>query len=160
MGRGGFKMNYTKSAYRLETKRIKEPDFPYHAQAALNSPENVVAFVRALQESDIEKMIILHLNTQHKLICIQIQTGTIDKAVIYPREIIKHSLLSGGASIVIVHNHPGENPEPSLEDHGLTKKIFEACNTLDIHLLDHIIIGDNSSFVSFATLYLLPQKST
>jgi DNA repair protein RadC len=75
----------TKFAYRLETKRVKDPDFPYMG-INLTNPQEVAEFCRSLQDSDVEKMIVLHLTTKNILIGIQVFSATVDKAVIHPRE--------------------------------------------------------------------------
>ena len=134
-----------KYAYRLETRKVKEPDFPYSSEL-LNSPETVVAFVRALQDSDIEKMMVLFLNSRNRLICVWIQPGTINSAVVYAREIAKHAILSGAVAVILVHNHPTGDPQPSQEDKALTKGIADALNLLQIIVFDHILLGENSHF--------------
>lgn len=136
-------------AYRLETKRIREPDFPY-GDVKFLSPQEVAAFAGSLQDADIEKMLILYLDAQNKLICIQITMGTIDRQVIYPREIIKHALLATATGIILVHNHPSGQIDPSPEDKALTTSIQKACQLMDIRLLDHIITGEAGRFFSFA----------
>jgi DNA repair protein RadC len=133
-------------AYRLETRRVKEPDFPYTGKGFTN-PEAVAEFCRSLQDSDVEKMIVLHLTAKNSLIGIQFFSGTVDRAVVHPREIIKYALLAGGAaSIILVHNHPSGHPDPSLEDRGLTEAIIKCAKLFDIRVLDHIILGENGFF--------------
>ena len=144
-----------KYAYRLETKRIKETDFPYNAEQTFNDPESAAHFAQTLQDADIEKFLILYLNSKNRLICIQITPGTINKQVIYPREIIKHALLSSAASLILIHNHPSGIPEPSPEDQAFTHSIKEACKLLDIAILDHVILGEEGKFFSFAQSRIL-----
>jgi DNA repair protein RadC len=134
-----------KYAYRLETKRVKEPDFPYTGKNFVQ-PEDVAEFCLPLQESDVEKMIILHLTTKNKLIGMQVFPGTVDKAVVYPREIIKHSLLISGAAIIMVHNHPSGNHDPSPEDRLITEAVVSCARLFGIRVLDHIILGENGFF--------------
>ena len=98
-------------AKRLETRIVKESDFPYHAEQPMSSPAAVAQFARTLQDSDVEKLLVLYLNTKNFLNCIQVMRGTIDRTVIYPREIIKHAILSNAASLVLVHNHPSGYPQ-------------------------------------------------
>ena len=69
----------TRYAYRLETRRVKEPDFPYTGKP-FTSPEAVAEFCRPLQDSDVEKLIVLHLTTKNGLIGIQFFSGTVDRA--------------------------------------------------------------------------------
>ena len=135
----------TKFAYRLETKRVKDPDFPYMGKS-FTKPEAVAEFCRSLQDSDVEKMIALHLTTKNKLIGIQVFPGTVDRAVIHPREIIKHSLLTSAAAIILVHNHPSGIFEPSPEDRALTEAIIGCAKLFGIRVLDHIILGENGFF--------------
>lgn len=135
-------------AYRLETRRIKEEDFPYNGQT-LSSPAAVVSFIASLENSDIEKMVILHLNAKNTLNCLQPFYGTVDRAIIWPREILKHAILSQSTCLILIHNHPSGNPEPSQEDKALTKRIKDAADLLDIRLLDHIILGESGKYFSF-----------
>lgn len=136
----------TKYAFRLETRRIKEPDFPYTGKG-FTYPEAVAEFCRSLQDSDVERMIVLHLTTKNGLIGIQFFSGTVDRAVVHPREIIKYALLAGGAaSIILVHNHPSGHPDPSREDRTLTEAIIKCAELFDIRVLDHIILGENGFF--------------
>src|SRR5512135_2236506 len=113
----------TKFAYRLETKRVKDPDFPYMGKI-FPSPEAVAEFCRSLLDSDVEKMIVLHLSTKNNLIGIQVFSGTVDRAIIHPRELVKQSLLTGAVGIILVHNHPSGLFDPSPEDRALTEAII------------------------------------
>ena len=83
-----------KYAYSLKTERVKEKDFPY-AGEQITSTSELLNFVHKLQDSDIEKFLVLYLDAQNQLVCVQIIQGTVNQAVIYPREVFKHALLSG-----------------------------------------------------------------
>jgi DNA repair protein RadC len=131
----------TKYAYRIETRRMRDKDFPYNNED-LTSAERVFQFCRTLQDLDIEKLITLYLNALNRLICIQLFTGTVNCAVAYPREIIKHALLSGACGVILAHNHPSGGLKFSDADIKLTKQVKEACALVDIRLLDHVLIGD------------------
>lgn len=143
--RRGRKMKY---AYRLETKRVREPDFPY-PDKELNCTKAVMEFSRSLQDSDIEKFLVLHLDAQHHLNCIQIIAGTLNQAVVYPREVIRHSLLSASCGMIFIHNHPSGNTKPSDADIRLTRTLTDTAKLLDVQVLDHIIIGSENKFFSF-----------
>ena len=145
----------TRYAYRLETKRIRETDFPYSAKEPLSSPAMVVDFAKSLQGADVEKMLVLYLNAKNKLVCIQVFIGTIDRSVIYPREIIKHAILSGALNVVLVHNHPSGDPTPSPEDKNLTRTLSEACKAVDMRVLDHVIIGEHGKYFSLTEAGLM-----
>ena len=83
-----------------------------------------------------------------------ISKGTVDTSLITPREIFAEALLANAVSVILMHNHPSGDPSPSDADILFTARVQEAGNLINIHLLDHIIIGDNS-YMSFAEKGLL-----
>ena len=87
---------------------------------------------------------LLLLNTKAKLIgeCV-ISVGTVDAALVSPRELFIEALKRNASAIILLHNHPSGDPSPSREDVRITRRIYEAGALLGISLLDHIIIGDN-----------------
>ncbi len=98
-----------------------------------------------------ESFAIIYLNSQHEVIDSNILfTGSLDTAAIYPREVIKAIILEYPATkaIIIAHNHPSGSSTPSQSDEKITKKLKLALDSIDINLLDHIIIG--KEFYSFA----------
>jgi DNA repair protein RadC len=144
----GAKIRYS-AVYRIEARRVKEPEFRYSG-VELTQPLRVVEFSRAgLEDSDIEKMVILYLNSKNKLIAIKTFFGTIDRANIYPREILKDAILSNAATAIIVHNHPSGDPSPSPEDKNLTRTLQETFKVIDMRLLDSIILGSDGRYYSF-----------
>ena len=140
-----FSKPYAKYAYSLVTRRVKEPDFPY-PQQLLTGTQAVVDFVKSLNDSDIEKMIALYLDAQNVLIAIQVMPGTVNQAVVYPREIMKHALLSSSSSLILVHNHPSGNVRPSEADIRLTKLIKDTGKCLDVTVHDHLIVSEKGVF--------------
>jgi len=98
-----------------------------------------------------ESFVMIYLNSQHEIIDTKVLfTGTIASAAIYPRELVKSILIDypGTTAVIISHNHPGGTNSPSSPDYAITKKIQIALGSIDIELLDHIILGTN--FYSFA----------
>lgn len=90
----------------------------------------------------VERVRVLYLNTQNRLILDQhVGDGSIDEAAIHPREIIRQALDIGATALILVHNHPSGNPEPSRADIQITNRIAEAGRLLGIVVHDHIIIG-------------------
>lgn len=146
----------TKYAYRIEGRLIREIDFPYKGQS-LCDPKAVAAFLSPLLDRDRENMVALFLNTKNKLIGLTIQEGTIDRAVIYPREIVKGALLCGASGVILAHNHPSGEVEPSQEDRAITQSLMNACKTIDIRFLDHVIVGENSNYCSLMERRLITQ---
>ncbi|MFT4863647.1 MAG: DNA repair protein RadC [Pseudohongiellaceae bacterium] len=92
---------------------------------------------------DIEVFSGLFLDSQHQLIKIEeLFVGTIDGAAVYPREVVKKCLHLGAAAVIFAHNHPSGVAEPSHADIAITSKLKAALQTVDIRVLDHLIIGD------------------
>lgn len=90
----------------------------------------------------VERVRVLYLNTQNRLILDEhVGDGSIDEAAIHPREIIRQALDIGASALILVHNHPSGNPEPSRADIQITNRIAEAGRLLGIVVHDHIIIG-------------------
>ncbi len=89
----------------------------------------------------------MFLNSRNHLLAVEtIQTGTVNKSVVYPRKIVERALYNHATGVIIAHNHPGESLKPSEDDYSITKAIKAALKTVDIVLLDHIIIGGNGYF--------------
>ena len=143
-------------AYSIKTTRVREPDFPYTGQR-FACTEEVVSFLRSLQSADVEKLVTLYLDNQNGLICIQVQSGIVNQAVIYPREIIRHALLVNASTIILAHNHPSGSLIPSVDDHDVLKKIVDVGKLLEIVVHDNIIIGgDTGQYISFRARGLMP----
>lgn len=90
----------------------------------------------------IERVRVLHLNSKNVLVRDEIVSeGSIDQAAVYIREIIKRALELGSAALIIVHNHPSGDPQPSRQDIELTRDLIAAAKPLGIALHDHVVVG-------------------
>jgi len=97
--------------------------------------------------ADKEHFMILHLDTRKRVIKDEIvSVGTLNSSLIHPREVFKSAIKESANSIILVHNHPSGEPDPSNEDEDITEKIFDAGELLNIQVLDHVIIGDNKYY--------------
>ena len=104
---------------------------------------------------DVERVRILYLNARNMLIRDEVMSeGSIDQSDIYVREVVKRALELSAAAIIVVHNHPSGNPDPSRQDIAITRDLAGAAGKLGITLHDHIIIG-GSDFRSLRGLGLL-----
>jgi DNA repair protein RadC len=129
----------------------------YHSyKEPVKSPKDVMNVVmQSLKFEKKEHFMGLYLDTRHFLIRKEvISIGTLDASLLHPREVFSPALTDGAKAIILVHNHPSGNPEPSEEDIQITKRLVEAGKTLCIEVLDHIIIGENCYF-SFSEKGLL-----
>ena len=101
-----------------------------------------------------ETFVVLFLNGRHALISADVLfEGSVSTAAVFPQEILKVALLKNAASIIVGHNHPSGQTRPSSDDQAITRKIKQACELLEIPLLDHLIVGDG--YFSFADSGLL-----
>ena len=119
--------------------------------ASFTSPVAVKEYLSAkLAGFEHEVFAVLFLDTQHRLIeYVEMFHGTIDSASVYPRELVKEALRLNAAAVIISHNHPSGNPEPSAADRALTQRLKEALALVDVRVLDHVVVA-GSSTASFA----------
>jgi len=116
----------------------------------LGSPKEVVDYLREkIGKEKKEYFLILSLDARSNLINIKtISIGSLDANIVHPREVFKKAIECSAASVILVHNHPSGDPEPSEDDLEITKRLTEAGKLLGITVLDHIIITKNG-FLSF-----------
>ncbi len=117
----------------------------------LNSPGLVSEYLKSsLKYSPDEEFRVLFLNTRNRLIESEtLHTGTVNRSVVYPRKVVERALYHRCAGVILSHNHPAGSLSPSPDDIEATKSIRRALDTVEINLLDHVIIGGNGYF-SFA----------
>lgn len=121
----------------------KERELPYQGNL-INSPESVADFARqVLKGADREYLLVISVSVRCKPLALEIVSiGTVDETVAEPREIFKHAILNNAAGIILVHNHPSGDCEPSEYDKALTKRVEKAGVLLGVRLYDHVIIGE------------------
>lgn len=116
----------------------------------VSAATDVLDYARAaLSGRPHEAFMVLFLDTQNRLIAHEILSeGTVDNVVVYPRRIVEAALGHNAAALILVHNHPSGDCAPSPDDCSLTEELARTTSTLDIHVLDHLIIGkhDHTSF--------------
>lgn len=117
---------------------------------ALTSPGAVKEFLRAkLKDEEHEVFAILYLDNKNRVLKYEaLFSGTIDGAMIYPRVVLKKVIDSKAASVILAHNHPSGNADPSQADIAITDRLKKALALIDVKVLDHFIIGYD--VVSFA----------
>ena len=122
----------------------------------LSSWQSLIDYCRtAMAHEPREQLRILFLDKKNRLIADEVQqTGTVDHAPVYPREVVRRALELSSTAIIIVHNHPSGDPAPSDGDIRMTARIVEAAKHLGIAVHDHIIIARNGH-TSFRSLGLI-----
>ena len=126
---------------RISSNEIKNKDL-------LDSPTDVINFAKAkIGREKNEACFIIYLNTKNRLQAYEIiNEGTINQVVIYPRNLIKTALEHNATGIIVIHNHPSGECDPSGADIRLTESIKKASTLMGIKLVDHIIITSNDYF--------------
>lgn len=124
------------SALRLLKSRVKE-------RPLLSNWQALSDYLHAdMAHRAVERVRVLHLNSKNVLIRDElVSEGSIDQAAVHVREVIKRALELHSAALIIIHNHPSGDPQPSRQDITLTKELIAAAKPLGIEVHDHIIVG-------------------
>ena len=134
----------------LELGRRWSLTSPEERQSINNSREAYESFLPLIDDPSKENFMVAYLNQGNKIIKMErISIGGITSTMADPKVIFKNALLKEATAIMLCHNHPSGVARPSTDDKQLTKKLVSAGKILDINVLDHLIIGENSYF-SFA----------
>ncbi|HLC72908.1 MAG TPA: DNA repair protein RadC, partial [Candidatus Nanoarchaeia archaeon] len=114
----------------------------------ITSAEDVFnRFKDRLGQEKQEHFIVLYLDSKHQILKEEtISIGTLDASLVHPREVFKRAIQESAYGIILVHNHPSGDPEPSEEDKEITRRLFDVGEVVAIKVLDHIIIGKESHF--------------
>lgn len=139
----------------VSIKMVKEASILYKNRR-VSSPNDAYELIKEFLEcADREQLILCSLDTKNQPTTINIVSiGSLNSSIVHPRELFKIAILSNAATIIIAHNHPSGDPQPSSEDINITHRLKECGELLGIYLVDHIIIGDES-FVSLKEKGLL-----
>ena len=98
-------------------------------------------------EQDKEHYYVMHLNMRSQVMMVELVTvGTVSSSLVHPRETFRRAVMAGSTSIIIAHNHPSGEVDPSDEDTNVTRLMFDAGNLLGITMLDHIIFTKDNYF--------------
>jgi DNA repair protein RadC len=110
--------------------------------AAIRNPEDVSAHVRDLVRARREHFVVLLLNARHELERREtVSIGSLNASIVHPREVFLPAVVHSAASVILVHNHPSGDPEPSDEDLAITKRLSQVGELIGIAVLDHVIVA-------------------
>jgi len=136
---------------KLDVFEVVEPKFP----ATFRQSKDVYEAMQTFAKSDREMFFIVFLNTRNRMLDYVVHTvGTIDCSAVYARDVIRSAVMRNASSIIICHNHPSGDPEPSTGDKEITKVLVTAFEIVGIRILDHVVLG-NGRFFSFADAGLI-----
>ena len=144
---------------RVAVRLVAEP--PLLSNEQLNNAGKVVQVLgEEIKQYDREVIGIINMHTDSKPINMTIASiGELNSALANPRELLKATILSNAAGIVMLHNHPSGNLVPSTKDILITDKLKMVCDLIDVELLDHIIVGRGREYFSFQEKNILPPNS-
>lgn len=117
---------------------------PVPIAGRLSTPREAALLSGALlTDSHVERVIALHLNTKHRLVGVHtVAIGTLDAAIVHPRDVYTAAFLSNASGLIVTHNHPSGDPSPSRDDRTLVSRLQQAGELLGIELIDAIIVCD------------------
>jgi len=144
-GIGLAKAAQIKASFELGRREDLEPET---INFDIKNPESVVKAIRAsIKDKAKEHFKLILLNPRNKIIGIStISIGTLNASLVHPREVFKDAIAHSAASVVLAHNHPSGDPEPSEDDLTITKRLIEAGKILGVEVIDHLIVGKNGFF--------------
>ncbi|MFJ4156536.1 DNA repair protein RadC [Pseudomonas sp. NPDC089752] len=113
-------------------------------ESVMDSPAAVRSYLKSMLRHEASEVFgCLFLDTKHRPLAFEILfRGTIDRASVYPREVVRRALQHNAAALILCHNHPSGNSEPSQDDVHLTVSLKRGLGLIDVRVLDHIIVGD------------------
>ncbi len=155
-GMGPAKIASLRAAFEIGARLVRHP---IEAGQKLHSPEQVFAhFGARLRRLRQEIFFVLLLDSRHRLLReVEVSRGSLNQSLVHPREVFGPALREAAAAILVLHNHPSGDPQPSREDHEVTRRLCQVGEILGIPLLDHIVIGAEG-YASFAQKgWLSPQ---
>ena len=128
------------------TRLVCERRFPFSDRIQVCSPADVAPIlIEYFRDKDREEFIIVLLNTANVILGLsQISVGGLSASIVEPRQVFKVAVLANAAAIILCHNHPSGNVEPSREDIRITQQLVEAGKLMGVPVHDHLIIGQNT----------------
>jgi DNA repair protein RadC len=147
-GLGSVKAVTLASAFELGRRSAV---FGSRERFQIRTPEDVVRHVQPMiRDLHQEVFVVLLLDSaNHLLRQVQVSKGTLNSSLVHPREVFHHAIVEPAAGVILIHNHPSGNPEPSQEDLRITKQLVESGKIIGIPVHDHLVITPGS-YTSFA----------
>ena len=145
--KGHYRVSDTVSANEIinKAKQILNRRFA-KGRSITSAHESKDFLTMKLSHQEREVFSILFLDNHHRVIAFEeMFQGTISSASVYPREVVKRALKLNAAAVILSHNHPSGDPEPSQSDIKITDRLCKALALLDIRVLDHIIVGGSKT---------------
>lgn len=135
--------NESKKRISIVTLKLVREKSILYAKRRIASPGDAVSLFRDyMGDLDREHFVLMGLNTKNEPVLLEtVHIGSLNASIVHPREVFKSAILSNAACIMVCHNHPSDDCEPSREDVSVTERLAQAGDLIGIPLLDHLIIG-------------------
>ena len=126
-----------------ERQVVREDAPAYLDGRRYTAPAQVYELFRDLSKEAKEHFLCLHLDGKNRIVCLdRVSVGSMNQSIVHPREVFKTAILSSAAAVLLVHNHPTGDTEPSQEDREVTRRLAEVGALIGIRVLDHVIVGE------------------
>ena len=141
---------------------VRDPMTPYERTALastdglIRGPKDVHALLKeraSAEEVEVFYLVVLDMQNRVKAVS-EVTRGILNSSLVHPREVFRLAVAYGAASIIVAHNHPSGDPTPSADDRDVTRQLVDAGRTLDIPVLDHVVLA-GERYTSFAEAGLL-----
>ncbi|EUB83739.1 RadC family protein [Pseudomonas sp. GM30] len=141
LGLGPAKFAQLQAAQEMNRRHLAERS---REKTALENPKAVRDYLKSMLRHEPHEVFgCLFLDSKHQVLTFEaLFRGSIDNTSVHPREVVKRSLANNAAAVILCHNHPSGNSDPSQADRQLTKRLQKALDLIDVRVLDHFIIGD------------------
>lgn len=127
----------------------------------LRSPQEIAAFVSRIYGCKPQEFfVVIHFNVRNLPVAVhEVSMGGIAQTAVDPKVVFGGAMASGASALVLVHNHPSGDPEPSDQDMQLTRQLVEGARLLGLQVLDHIVIARGGEYTSFMERGLMPRTA-
>lgn len=139
---------YTIPGFRIAL--VREPGVKLAERPQVRVASEAAPLVaQYIGDTDREVFAVALLTVRHRVLGLHtVSVGCLTSSLVHPREVFKPAILAGSAALLLAHNHPSGDPEPSAEDIALTRRLIAGGQLLGIEILDHLILGEAGRFVS------------
>ena len=139
---------YTIPGFRIAL--VREPGVKLAERPQIRVPAHAAPLLaQYIGETDREVFVVALLTVRHRVLGLHtVSVGCLTSSLVHPREVFKPAILAGSAALLLAHNHPSGDPEPSAEDIALTRRLNSGGQLLGIEILDHLVLGEAGRFVS------------
>lgn len=118
----------------------------------ISSPQQAGSYLRRVMRSDVEEFWAMAFDSDRNLLAAEcLFRGTVDSCFFHPRDVFRFACRTNAASLIVAHNHPSQNPLPSMEDEDITRTVLQAADIMAIPVVDHLIVTNDEIFSFMAS---------